>query len=167
MRAALAGLALALVATAAVAQDLMVVARDGEQKALTAEELARLPRVKVEVAWGGQTHVFEGPKASYVLRAAGAPVGARMHGAPMTTYVTVVGADGFVGLYSLPELDDAFHTGPAILADSEDGHPLADKQAPWRLVMGGDTKPWRSVYAVKRIELHAVEAPPMADAAAH
>ncbi|WP_374575783.1 hypothetical protein [Phenylobacterium sp.] len=164
LRAALAGAALALLASSALAQDLVVVGRDGASKTFTAEDLAKLPRSSVEVAWGGAKHVFEGPKIAYVLRAAGAPVGARMHGDPMTTYVTVTGADGFVGLYSLPELDDFFHDGPAVLADTEDGAKLSGKYAPYRLVMGGDRKPWRSAYGVVRIELHPVAAPPMADA---
>lgn len=162
MRAALAGAALALWASAAFAQSLTVVGLDGAEKTLSAEALAAMPRAKVETAWGDKARVFEGPRLAYVLRAAGVPVGARMHGDPMMSYVTVTGADGFVALYALPELDDGFHEGPAILADAADGEKLSGKEAPFRLVMAGDRKPWRSVYAVARIAVVAAPKTPAA-----
>ncbi|MFN3523277.1 MAG: molybdopterin-dependent oxidoreductase [Phenylobacterium sp.] len=170
MRAAilLAGAALALAAGPAPAQSITVTGLDGAEKTLSAQDLAALPRARVEAPWGDKPRVFEGPKLTYVLRAAGVPVGARMHGDPMMSYVTVTGADGFAALYALPELDDGFHAGPAILADTADGAKLTGKEAPYRLVMSGDRKPWRSVYAVDAIAvLPAGKAAPMAEEHGH
>lgn len=163
-------LGLSLWASAAVAQSLTVVGLDGKETTVSAEQLADMPRGKVEAPWGETPTVYEGPKLVYVLRAAGVPVGARLHGDPMMAVVLATGGDGFTALYALPEVDSGFHDGTAILADTADGKPLADKQAPWRLVLAADRKPWRSVYALTRIEVRSVaQKPPapMSDDHAH
>ena len=144
---------LALAAPAALAQSLTVVGLDGVTTALSAQELAKLPRGEVQTRWGDKAQTFQGPRLAYALRAAGVPMGARLHGDPLMAYLVVTGADGFQAVYSLAEVDGDFHEGAAILADAVDGEKLPDKQAPWRLVLTGDKKSWRSVYAVTRIEV--------------
>jgi hypothetical protein len=170
-RALALALLLGLTAPAAAdAQDLTIVGLDGAARVLTAADLAKLPRGEVQAPWGDKAHVFQGPRLAYALRAAGVPVGARIHGDPLKAYLVVTGADAFQAVYSLAEVDGDFHEGAAILADTLDGAPLPDKQAPWRLVQTGDRKPWRSVYAVIRIEVRsAVSAPaaPMPAGHAH
>ncbi len=147
MRALLVALALAA-APAAWAADLTVVAPSGTVKVLGEADLAGLPRETVKLG----AKAYEGPVLSYVLRAGGLPVGARLHGEPLRAFVVVEGKDGFKAVYSLAELDRDFHDDVVILADKADGAPLAGKEAPWRLVSGGDRKAWRSVYGVSRIE---------------
>lgn len=147
MRALLVALALAA-APAAWAADLTVVAPGGAVKVLGEADLAGLPRETVKLG----AKAYEGPVLSYVLRAGGLPVGARLHGEPLRAFVVVEGKDGFKAVYSLAELDRDFHDDVVILADKADGAPLAGKEAPWRLVSGGDRKAWRSVYGVSRIE---------------
>mgnify|MGYP001055548396 FL=1 len=147
MRALLVALALAA-APAAWAADLTVVAPSGTVKVLGEADLAGLPRETVKLG----AKAYEGPMLSYVLRAGGLPVGARLHGEPLRAFVVVEGKDGFKAVYSLAELDRDFHDDVVILADKADGAPLAGKEAPWRLVSGGDRKAWRSVYGVSRIE---------------
>jgi len=147
VRALLVALALAA-APAAWAADLTVVAPSGTVKVLGEADLAGLPRETVKLG----AKAYEGPMLSYVLRAGGLPVGARLHGEPLRAFVVVEGKDGFKAVYSLAELDRDFHDDVVILADKADGAPLAGKEAPWRLVSGGDRKAWRSVYGVSRIE---------------
>ncbi len=147
MRALLVALALAA-APAAWAADLTVVAPGGAVEVLGEADLAGLPRETVKLG----AKAYEGPVLSYVLRAGGLPVGARLHGEPLRAFVVVEGKDGFKAVYSLAELDRDFHDDVVILADKADGAPLAGKEAPWRLVSGGDRKAWRSVYGVSRIE---------------
>ncbi|ODT63947.1 MAG: hypothetical protein ABS77_02115 [Phenylobacterium sp. SCN 69-14] len=147
MRALLVALALAT-APAAWAADLTVVAPGGAVKVLGEADLAGLPRETVKLG----AKAYEGPVLSYVLRAGGLPVGARLHGEPLRAFVVVEGKDGFNAVYSLAELDRDFHDDVVILADKADGAPLAGKEVPWRLVSGGDRKAWRSVYGVSRIE---------------
>lgn len=142
-------LALALLApSAGFAADLTVVAPGGAAKVLGAGDLAALPRDTVKT--GAKS--YEGPVLSYVLRAGGMPVGAKLHGDPLRAFVVVQGKDGFKAVYSLAELDRDFHDDVVILADKVDGAALAEKEGPWRLVSGGDKKAWRSVYGVSRIE---------------
>jgi hypothetical protein len=140
----------------ALAQSLTVVGLDGAARTLSADDLAKLPRGEVQTRWGDKAATYQGPRLAYALRAAGVPVGARLHGDPLMAYLVVTGADGFQAVYSLAEVDGDFHEGAAILADVVDGAKLPDKQAPWRLVLAGDRKPWRSVYAVSRIEVKSV-----------
>lgn len=148
--------ACAALAAPAAAQELKVTGLDGQVKVLKLAELSSLPRGSATLTEDGKPHVYEGPLAAAVLRAAGAPMGSRLHGDPLKAYAVVRGADGFFAVYSLAELDRDFHDDPVVLADTVDGAPLADKQRPWRLVSGGDRKGWRAVYAVSAIELKPV-----------
>jgi hypothetical protein len=159
MRLASLAFAVALVAPAlAIAQDLTLVAPDGRTKVMTAADLADLPRASVAVTLDAGTKTYEGPILTYVLRAGGLPVGPKLHGDPLRAYVMVTGADGFMAVYSLAELDKDFHDDVVILADKVDGQSLPAKEAPWRLASGGDKKGWRSVYGVARIEAKIVPA---------
>lgn len=138
---------LALIAAPAAAQQLSVTGLDGKVRTLAAADLADLPRAEVKA--GDKT--YEGPVLAYVLRAAGLPVGPKLHGDPLRAYLMVAGADGFQALWSLAEVDKDFHADTVILADKVGGQPLPAKEAPWRLVSSADRKGWRSVYAVKSI----------------
>lgn len=148
MRGLLLAAALCLAPLTAGAAELTVVSPDGASKVLTDADLAALPRGAVQLA--GKT--YEGPLLTYVLRAGGMPVGARLHGEAMQAYVAVVGTDGFRGIYSLAELDRDFSNAVVVLADRVDGAPLSEKEAPFRVASSADKKPWRSVRAVARIE---------------
>ena len=155
MKALVLALALTVAPVAALAQSLTVVGLDGKSKALTAADLADLPRD--EVSLGART--YEGPILTYVLRAGGLPVGPRLHGDPLRAYVVMTGKDGFQAVYALAELDKDFHDDVVILADHVDGKPLPEKEAPWRVASSGDKKGWRSVFGLARIEAHLSDAP--------
>lgn len=160
-------LALAFAPVAALAQSLTVVGLDGKTKALTAADLADLPRAEVKVALESGAKTYEGPILSYVLRAGGLPVGPKLHGDPLRAYVVMTGKDGFQAVYSLAELDKDFHDDVVILADHVDGKPLGEKEAPWRLVSSGDRKIWRSVFGLARIEARMADAPAKAPGMDH
>lgn len=151
MRGLVVALAL-LTPASALAAELTVVAPGGVSKSVSSADIAGLPRESVKVG----EKSYEGPVLSYVLRAGGLPVGAKLHGDPLRGFVVVTGKDGFKAVYSLAELDRDFHAGTVILADKVDGAPLGDKEAPWRLVLAADKKAWRSVYGVTRIEASIV-----------
>ncbi|MET0295398.1 MAG: hypothetical protein ABW042_10315, partial [Phenylobacterium sp.] len=120
------------------------------EKVLSAETMKGLPRESVQLA-GKKT--YEGPVLSYVLREAGAPGGAKLHGPAMRDYVVVRGKDGFAAVLSLAETDADFSDGLAILADTVEGQPLAERDRPYRLVVQGDKKGSRSVWAAERADL--------------
>jgi hypothetical protein len=157
MRPAAAILALALAApVAAAAQDVGVTV-EGKTTVVSAARLATLPRATVSLPRKDGPKAFEGPVLSYILREAGAPGGAKMHGAVMKTYVVVTGADGFSAVLSLAEADKDFHAGTVILADQAAGAPLTGKEGPYRLVIEGDKKASRSVYGVTGIVLRTAD----------
>ncbi len=147
-------LILALAPGAACAQAFTVVGLDGKEKVIAAEAMKALPRESVQLA-GRKT--FEGPVLSYVLREAGAPAGARLHGPAMRTYVVVRAKDGFAAVFSLAETDADFSGGLAILADTVDGQPISERDGPYRLVVDGDKKTSRSVWGAHRAELKTAE----------
>ena len=64
-------LALALLATPAVAQDLTVVGLDGKTTTLTAADLADLPRAAATLHAGDKATPYEGPTISAILRGTG------------------------------------------------------------------------------------------------
>lgn len=145
--------ALALAPFAAQAQDVTVVGLDGRTKVMTPAELADIPRAKVTIARGGKDRIYEGPLLIYLLREVGAPAGARLHAEAMRNYVAVIGADGFLAVYALAEVDKDFHDGTVILADTVDGAKLDAKEGPYRTVVAGDKKASRSVYKTVKVEL--------------
>lgn len=151
--------AIALAATlvltpfAAHAQDVTVVGLDGRTKLMTPAALADIPRAKVTVTRSGKDRLYEGPLLIYLLREVGAPAGARLHAEAMRNYVAVTGADGFLAVYALAEVDKDFHEGTVILADTVDGAKLDDKEGPYRTVVAGDRKASRSVYKAVKVEL--------------
>lgn len=147
-------LGLSLVPGLAAAQAFTVVGLDGKERTLTAAQMADMPRQSVKLA-GRKT--YEGPVLAYVLREAGAPAGARLHGPAMRTYVVVRAKDGFAAVLSLAETDKDFSNGLAILADRVDGQPLSDRDGPYRLVVDGDLKGSRSVWGATAAELKTAD----------
>jgi hypothetical protein len=159
--------ALLLCAGSTTAQTLSVTGLDGGARTLSAADLAALPRAEVPLAEQGKVRTYEGPRLDAVLRLAGLPLGARIHGDPLKAYLVVTGADGFAAVYSLAEVDPDFHAAKVVLADKADGAPLPAKHAPWRLVSSNDRKPWRAVYAVKSIEARSIGGAKAATPAPH
>ena len=142
----------ALPLSPASAQDVILNKAGAAPTTLTAETLKGLPRVRLEVNAGSGVDVYEGPALSHLMREAGIPVGPRAHRDPMRGYLVVRGADGYRVVVSAAEADKELHQGGIILADTLNGAPLPDAQGPWRLVVDGDLRPWRSVRQVVSID---------------
>jgi hypothetical protein len=120
-----------------------------------ATELQGLRRDSVSVGWGGG-HTYAGAALGELLAKAGAPPEAALRGAALAQVVVVKGADGFIGVLALAETSMSFKSQPVILADQEDGKPLNAEEGPYRLVIGGELKPARSVRNVVDIELRPI-----------
>jgi len=153
--AALAAIGLIFSPLMAAAQELAVVGLDGRVVTVTAKEFDDLPRTTVDAGTAPAVVHYQGAVLTSVLRLVGAPAGPTLHGKPVKDYVVVTGADGFAAVLSLAETDAALHKGAVIIADSAAGAPLADHEGPYRLVIEGDLKSFRSVRHVVRIELKA------------
>ncbi|MDR3510312.1 MAG: molybdopterin-dependent oxidoreductase [Caulobacteraceae bacterium] len=128
----------------------------GVSAVVSATDLRDMHRFSVTVPWGGG-HTYAGAALSDLLAEVGAPSEARLHGPPLDQVVIVKGRDGFIAVLAMAETAMSFKGQPVILADTEDGKPLNDKEGPYRLVIGGELKPPRSVWGVVGIELRPVK----------
>ncbi len=124
---------------------------------LTADDLAKMPRETATIpAPDGSKIVYEGVTLLEVLKKAGAPLGDKLRGKALATYVLAMARDGYQVAFTLGELDPQFGNETILVADKRDGKPLpADKQGPFRLVCPNDHEGARSVRMLET--LHVVQ----------
>lgn len=131
----------------------ILVGPTGKTLKITPAVLADLDREQATMINHSQPHTYEGVRLTELLRLVDAPTGARVHAEAVKDYLVITGGDGFRAVMSLAETDGSVQAHPVILADKMDGAPLTAHDAPYRVVVDGDKKPSRSVYAVTRIEV--------------
>jgi hypothetical protein len=153
--ASICGLVALSLAGAAQAQSIVVKGPQGRVETVSAADIKAMHRASITVPYGDKA-TFTGAVIGDLLAEVGAPSDVRLHGPPVNQIVIVTGQDGFTTVLSLAETEKSFRTEPIILADQKNGKPLDAKQGPYRLVIGGELKPARSVYAVIEIELRPV-----------
>ena len=153
--AAICGLVALAFGGAAQAQSVVVKGPQGRVETLSPADLRAMHQASITVPYGDKA-TFSGAVIGDIVAEVGAPSDVRLHGPPVNQIVIVTGQDGFTTVLSLAETEKSFRTEPIILADQENGKPLDAKQGPYRLVIGGELKPARSVYAVIEIELRPV-----------
>jgi hypothetical protein len=134
-------------------KETVIVGPAGKTLVITPQVLADLDRAEATMINHGASHTYEGVRLTELLRLVGAPTGARIHADADRDYLVVTGGDGFRAVFSLAETDSSVQHRAVILADHMDGAPLIAHDAPYRIVVDGDQKPARSVYAVSRIEV--------------
>src|SRR5262245_502618 len=121
---------------------------------LSAAELKKLPRTKVEVKTeDGTVNVYEGVLAGELMKMAGVPLGGQMRGSAVATYVLASASDGYQALFAIAELDPAFTESNIVVADTVDGKPLFEYQGPIRLVAPKDLRGARSVRMLQRLQV--------------
>ncbi|HEY2658456.1 MAG TPA: molybdopterin-dependent oxidoreductase [Caulobacteraceae bacterium] len=148
--------AAALLATVAHAQTLTLKGPDGRIATVTDAQLRDLHRLTVPAGWGDH-HTYAGAPVSDLLALVGGPSDVKLHGPVLDQIVLVTGSDGFIGVMSIAETARSFRDTAVIIADEVDGKPLDAKEGPYRLVIGGELKPARSVRMVTTIELRPVK----------
>jgi DMSO/TMAO reductase YedYZ molybdopterin-dependent catalytic subunit len=126
--------------------------------ALTAADLAALPRVTVQSDLHGHMIVCSGPWLIDVLAKAGLPIGADVHGPALAVMVVATATDGYRATFTLGELDRTLGNAPVLVADTCDGKSLDAADGPVRLVAVGDQRGARSVRQLVRLAI--VELPP-------
>ena len=134
----------------------VIIGPTGKSVVVTPKLLADLDRAEATMINHSVSHTYEGVRLTELLRLVDAPTGARLHADADRDYLVVTGGDGFRAVYSLAETDGSVQRHPVILADKMDGAPLIPHDAPYRLVVDGDQKPARSVYAVAKIEVRVL-----------
>ena len=131
----------------------VIVGPTGKILVVTPAVLADLDRAEATMINHSAPHTYEGVRLTELLRLVDAPTGARIHADADRDYLVITGGDGFRAVFSLAETDGSVQRHAVILADKMDGAPLLPHDAPYRIVVDGDQKPARSVYAVTRIEV--------------
>ena len=134
----------------------VIVGPTGKTLVVTPQVLADLGRAEATMINHSVSHTYEGVRLTELLRLVGAPTGARIHDDADRDYLVVTGGDGFRAVFSLAETDSSVQHRAVILADHMDGAPLIPHDAPYRIVVDGDQKPARSVYAITRIEVRVL-----------
>jgi len=120
---------------------------------LTVADLKSLPRTTLRVTntHEKKTETYEGVLLEELLRKAGAPLGEKLRGPLMTSYVIAEAEDGYRVVFALAELDSAFLDSQVLVADTVDGAPIGPKQGPFRLVAPHEKRPARWVRMLKSI----------------
>jgi DMSO/TMAO reductase YedYZ molybdopterin-dependent catalytic subunit len=116
---------------------------------LTATDLAGMPQT-IDSAKDKQgiMHHYSGVSVADILNKAGASTGKQLRGKNMAKYLLVSCADGYQVVFSLAELDSTITDRVVILADKEEGKPLAAGVGPFKLIVPGERKPARNCFQV-------------------
>ena len=121
--------------------------------ALTAADLAKLPRATAALTSDGNTTTYEGVLLYDLLAKAGWQFGHGMMGKGMASYILATARDGYQVVFTPAELDPLFGNSKILLADKANGAPLPSREQPFRLVVPGDKMHARSLFAVEKIEV--------------
>ncbi len=120
---------------------------------LTADDLAKMPRVTVNIPDQDGTKVdYEGVPLREILKRAGAPLEKDLRGKNLASYVLATASDGYQVVFTLAELAPEFANETIVVADKRDGKPLFGYQGPFRLVCPNDKAGARSVRMLGTIE---------------
>lgn len=124
---------------------------------VTATELSRMTRLSVDVRnpHNETTEHYEGVRVSDLLARAGVPLGEKLRGRALATYVVVQAGDGYAVVYSIAEVDPAINDNRIILADTMNGKPLGEHDGPFKIVAPGEKRPARWVRMVNALRVES------------
>jgi hypothetical protein len=139
----------------AVTSTLDLSSSDGHHVTLNTDAFRSMQHTTVRVhnPHTSADETYEGVELSLLLARVDAPLGTKLHGGALAMYIVAEGTDHYRAVYSLAEVDPAFHGGNVIVADRMDGHPLDAKNGPFKLVNTEDKRPARWVHCVASIQL--------------
>jgi DMSO/TMAO reductase YedYZ molybdopterin-dependent catalytic subunit len=125
---------------------------------LQISDLEKLPHVSVEVKdHDGKLITYEGVALAELLKLAGAPMGEKLRGAAMASYVLAEARDGYRVVFALPELDPAFTDSKVLVAYTANGKPLPDGQGPFRIVAPQEKRSARGIRMLQRIQVVKIQ----------
>lgn len=121
--------------------------------ALTAADLAAMPRAKATTSNNGIETVYEGVWLCDILKKAGVPLGPNLRGTPLAGYILATASDGYQVVFSIGELDLDMTDNPYLVADMANGKPLFGNDGNFRLVIPKDKRGARSVRLLTKLEV--------------
>ena len=102
----------------------------------TLAQLQRFPERTVKAGGpGGEEHSYAGVALGDLLRDAGMPGGADLHGRYLRYYAVAQAADRYSVVFALPELDPAYIDKTVLVAWARDGQPLPAEEGPLAIVV--------------------------------
>jgi hypothetical protein len=118
----------------------------------TPATLAALPHTTVTVynEHAKATQTYSGVALIDLLKPLGVPD--KPHGKEFQLFLLAEGVDGYKVVYSIGEVSPDVHDGTVIVADSQDGKPIAD-DGPLKLVTTGEKRPARWVRNLMAIQV--------------
>lgn len=132
---------------------------NGETTTIPAAEFASLPHQEITAfdAHEKKSHAYAGVPAQILLEKAGVVFGEPLRGKRLREVVIAQTRDHYSIVYALAEFDPAFNPRTILVVDRQDGQPLLESQAPYRLLIPGDKRPARwarmlTGFAVRSIE---------------
>jgi len=154
---------LGLAAVAWAADDAVLLRVEGDVKtplALTAEDLAKMPRTTAPFVRDGEMATYEGVLLyDILLKAFDVPAGKGLPGDMRISYVLATARDGFQALFALPEILPAFAGARVMIADKRNGGPLLPYQRPLQMIAPQDKAQARSPFSLTKIEVVRVRSP--------
>ncbi len=126
---------------------------DAHPVTIAAADLAKLSRHPAVLNEHGKQISYEGVLLHDVLAQGGVEFGKGLHGKQLSSYVAVIGSDGYEVVYSLAEFDPTVMDSGIIVADQREGQPLSAKEGPLRIVAPHDERPTRSVRLLQEIDV--------------
>jgi hypothetical protein len=137
----------------ALAADSLQVSYLDKKVSLDAGELAKLPATEVDASDHQIKHRYSGVLVRDILGLVGVPFGDALRGKALSLMVRITANDNYTVVFALAEFDPGFSDRSIVLADQQDGQPLPDNAAPFRIVIPGDTHPARWIRQVRSIEV--------------
>jgi hypothetical protein len=122
--------------------------------ALTAADIARMPRTSSTMQRDGETATYEGVLLyDILLKAYGVPPGKSLPLNSKLTYILGTARDGYQVLFALAEIAPLFAGARVVVADRRDGAALLAYQQPLQVIVPQDKAQGRSMYSLVRIEV--------------
>lgn len=113
-----------------------------------------LPRKNVvAVDPKGRSNDYQGVPLFELLLKAGAPSGDSIHGKNLMFYVQAEALDGYKVVYALPEIDTLFANRIILVADSKNGGPLDDAEAPLEIIVPGEKQHARWIRQLRALKI--------------
>src|SRR5262249_24772779 len=124
-------------------------------------DLSRMPRLALDVRepHKGEMQHYEGVRLSDLLSKAGVPLGEKLRGRGLATYVVAKASDGYAVVYSIAELDPAMTDNQVIVADTMNGKGLDAKEGPFKIVVPGDKRPARWIRMLTTLRVESAVSP--------
>ena len=136
----------------------LAVAYKGRSIIFNPAGIAALPHTTVTVynAHTKAKETYSGVPVATLLAKLGVPQGEKVRGRFFMTGVVAEGTDGYKVLFALAEVDPTIHTGQVLVADTQDGKPIAADGA-FKLISTEEKRPARWVRNLDKISVIAVQ----------